>query len=541
MAALLALALAPLTLAGTVVADPCVVRVDLDAGDDAEATGALQDAIDAADSCSEEPEHVVEVSGDVILTEPVVHRYAVPVVVRGVGAERSVLSGGGTHRILLVIDDTEPGVADLTLEHVELRDGYADERTGSMLDIEGGAVWVEVGADMVLTVRDSILADNAAVPDDVSLSAGGAIAADAVVLEDVAVVGNTAEYGGALAVGTLEARRVTFEDNGSIAATVCAAGGVSVCAADATMTTLEGGAVRAGLTVTLENVTFHDNRARIGGAVWMDASEPITDEGVGVAAAERGMDATFVTFVGNAATDGSHVAGVDTDGLEPVDVVPATFRASLFLDAVVLLDDIIVADGPEGRACLGLDVADGGAAGSVTDGSDCPGTTIDGTASTLLDGPADHGAVGRTFLPAASVVSAPDADSRAAGGAAPSAGVSLIDAVDGSVGTWPEEDQRGEERPQGEGCEVGAVELAVEEDDLDDEDDDVRDDDAEGDGGGPVPSAVPSGPDAGGRSRTVLIVPMASIVALTMVGAMRGSARPRRMRMTLGDTSPRTP
>ncbi|MEY3020619.1 MAG: hypothetical protein RLZZ272_1603, partial [Actinomycetota bacterium] len=191
-AALVALALAPFTLAGGGMEPTCESSVDLGAfGTAAEATTALQAAVDAADLCMGLL-HVVEVTGDVTLTAPLVHRHAVPVVLRGVGSERSVLSGGTAHRILVVDPVGPSGAADLTLEHVELRDGRADEALGPSGYVDGGAVWAPEGAGIVVTVRDAILADN------VALEAGGAVAADAVVLEDVAVVDNTAELGGAL-------------------------------------------------------------------------------------------------------------------------------------------------------------------------------------------------------------------------------------------------------------------------------------------------------------------------------------------------------
>jgi hypothetical protein len=511
--AVLALVLAPLTLAGAMVT--CSASVDLtDFATDAEAAAALQDAIDLSDLCM--GEHVVEVDGDVTLTAPLVHRHAVPVVLRGVGEGRSVLSGGGASRILVVVPDGPSGAADLTLERVELRDGRADVELGPNDYVDGGAVWVPEGAGIVVTVRDAILADN------VALEAGGAIAADDVALEDVAVVGNTAALGGALSVATLVARRVTFEGNGRPLASISAA-----TVGATTVGTAEGGAVRAGLSVTLENVTFHANLAETGGAIWMDASAPVVDLGA-PSAVVRGIDATFVTFVGNAASTGAHVAGVDTDGGAPVERVPATFRATVLLDAGV------------GSGCDGLDVSLASSLGNVTNDAGCPGASVEGTAADLLEGPDDHGAVGRTFLPVAPDVApgvgADPVASASASASAPGAGaasadpasgaVALIDAVDCLVGSWPEEDQRGEERPQGEGCEVGAVEFVVEGGEVDEEEEKEREDDRSvrddrRDGESPVPVAVPSGegPVPGVARWAAVVGPVALVVLI---------ARPRR-------------
>jgi hypothetical protein len=112
--------------------------------------------------------------------------------------------------------------------------------------------------------------------------------------------------------------------------------------------------------------------------------------------------------------------------------------------------------------------------------------------------------------------------------------VALIDAVDCLVGAWPEEDQRGEERPQGEGCEVGAVELVVEggdaheeEEEMEEEKEDdrgVRDD--RRDGGTPVPVAVPSGEGpVPGVAVWVAVVGPVVLFALLLAALPRRRAR----------------
>jgi len=232
---------------------------------------------------------------------------------------------------------------------------------------------------------------------------GGAVFADVLRLIDAELRGNEAAAGGAVSTIDLHAVRTSFVEN--VAELRLGQGGA------------QGGAVYALGDVTLENVTFEENFAGDGGALWMDASF----RGSG------SLDATFVTFVRNGAT----VTGSDLHLGAGVAGLSVTLRGVVFGGVA---DGSVVACGgvyPYAEASrvavFGTDTSCGLGAGDVM------AKPTFGTVPFLT---------GTTALPA-SPANAP-----------------FIDAVACGSG-WPTVDQRGLSRPQGAArrCDAGSVEL----------------------------------------------------------------------------------
>ena len=228
---------------------------------------------------------------------------------------------------------------------------------------------------------------------------GGAILADAVELIDSELTDNTADVGGAVFATEVRAERTSFIDNRVLGAIA------------------QGGAIRATESVTLVNVTLTGNIAKEGGAVWLPAGEP--------------FDATFVTFRGNSATA--------VDG-------GADLHRGLAGGGAVSLRGVLfggVADGSAGASCGGV------ALPSVADGLVREGTfATDASCGevTVLDAVPSFATV--EFRPGMTDLPVPDGGPVAVGEVA-------------CDGGWPAVDQRGVARPQGDGCDAGAVERIV--------------------------------------------------------------------------------
>ena len=346
----------------------CVRSVDAVAhGVGAEA--ALISALDAAgsgvddDDCSD---WTVELTGTFVLTRHLLWNVAVPLTIVGPAGTtaRIEAAAGARHRLLTV--DTFPAVVAVTLERLVL--------TG------GNVAFAAVGDDE-----------------------GGAVLADDLRLVDVELIANAAVAGGAVSTVDLHAVRTSFVRN------------------EAEFGVGQGGAVLAVGDVVLENVTFSDNVADEGGAMFLDLS-----------AGGGTLTATFVTFLDNEAT----VAGsgaelhLDAAGAAP----PVTLRGVLFGGPGA---------GSNADACGGS--YDLGGAGSGLVWTDSFATDASCGAPKVSVLPAFDTVA---WLAGTSPLPRPGADS-------PS-----VDAVACGVG-WPTTDQRGLARPQGDRCDAGAVERVA--------------------------------------------------------------------------------
>ena len=271
--------------------------------------------------------------------------------------------------------------------------------THRMLTAEPAAPGDTVGK---VTIERLVLTGGAvqSVGDDL----GGAVLADVVELIDSELIGNSAVGGGAVAARDVRAVRTSFVENGAVTGAP------------------QGGAIHATEKVTLVNVTFVDNVAGEGGAVWLPASGQ--------------LDATFVTFVGNSVTTVG--AGADLHlGLTGSGTV--TLRGVLFAG---------VDDESDGPSCGGVALSATGMTlevDSVFEAVDDPADlSCDGVTPTI--GPLALTTV--PFLAGTTALPVPDGGPASIGQVACGAG-------------WPAVDQRGVARPQGDTCDAGAVEREV--------------------------------------------------------------------------------
>ncbi|MEZ5331044.1 MAG: right-handed parallel beta-helix repeat-containing protein [Thermoanaerobaculia bacterium] len=124
------------------------------------------------------------------------------------GAGVVTLSGGGNHRVLLVMNPFN-AVYTLTLQHLGIADGATPTGSGAGLYKPSGGPWQAVS----LVAVDCVFADNTAIAVEQD-GGGGAIYAvgmDEVVLQDCTLMGNRGSNGGALY--SLGSRVVTVVDS----------------------------------------------------------------------------------------------------------------------------------------------------------------------------------------------------------------------------------------------------------------------------------------------------------------------------------------
>ena len=233
---------------------------------------------------------------------------------------------------------------------------------------------------------------------------GGAILAEVLSLIDVELVGNSAVIAGAVSTVDLSATRTSFIGN------------------SADLVDGYGGAVYAFGEVSLTNVTFANNVAKLGGAISIDGRQ-----------GGASLTATNVTFRGNEADDATggahlHLAGNAAD-------LAVTLRGSLLGS---------VGPSSNGPSCAGSRFA---ATPAITSEASLAfetgcGVTVDAPVATLTYDTVPF-LTGTTDL------------------VLPSGAWAGLDAYscDPSNG-WPTTDQRGLARPQGPAslCDIGAVE-----------------------------------------------------------------------------------
>lgn len=323
----------------------------------------------AADRCGD---WTIELTGTFVLTQELVWATDLPLRLVGPASGTARLEATGSHRILRVATDSR-----VTLERLVL--------AGGDVSLAGAA---PVGADE-----------------------GGAVRARDLRLMDVELTGNAAVAGGAVSTIDLEAIRTTFVAN------------------QAEFVLGDGGAVLATGDVVLENVTFLQNLARSGGAMWLDLSE-------------GSLAATFVTFLDNASSDADGGADLHLLADFPSTTV-VTLRGVLFGG----VRGGAVPERSEGPSCtgdVGILVARAGFAWTDSFAVD---TSCGGPAGSIIARPTFATVAARTGMSALP---------------APIEGSETIDRVTCGAG-WPGTDQRGTSRPQGAArrCDAGAVERDV--------------------------------------------------------------------------------
>lgn len=320
---------------------------------------------------------------------------------------RSAAAGTAAFRIF----DVGPG-GSLTLNSVTLRNGLADD------GVNGGGAILSHGS---LTVTKSTFSGNSS-PAATGTSGGAINSAGPLTVSLSTFTGNTAQEGGAI-----------FNQSTTGAATVTD----STFAAN-TATIFGGGAlVTAQGTTNLTRDTFSRNNATGnpgGGAIDNDAILNVTDS----------------TFTGNAAgTNGGGAVqnfGTATISWSTLSGNSSPFGANLHnftTGASLTVRDSIVADGLGGGTnCSGSPaVVDGGY--NIDDGVSCGFSTASHSRNSANP---DLGALASNGGPTQTM--------------ALSAKSPAVDAVSVTVsGCAHSTDQRGESRPQGPACDIGAYEL----------------------------------------------------------------------------------
>jgi predicted outer membrane repeat protein len=354
----------------------------------------------------------------------------------------AVVVDGGGHSLTQTCPNRRvflsQGTGTLTIRNLTVSGGR------SPTDTDGGAL--NAAGDVV--VENATFTDNQAV--GVGSSGGAIYAAGDVTVVDSTFTHNTAgSNGGAIVLtGAVTVAGSTFTDNtatrgGALYVTGTAAITSSTFTRNRTSMTpfSGGGAIMAAGQIFVVDSTFTENESAPGGAIYASGPLTVTNSTVtgNVAQAGGGLrgsdDVTLVhaTVVGNT---GGNIQVANDGRLRPFGSVVASPNTGdncmLTGNAVVMSDGFNFADD---ASC------DLGAASDVEDGGDPE-----------LGALAANGGPTHTMLP--------------------EPGSPLVDAIpaascDPAVST----DQRGVTRPQGEGCDIGAVEAAgVPEDDPDDPD-----------------------------------------------------------------------
>ncbi|HMJ15798.1 MAG TPA: choice-of-anchor Q domain-containing protein, partial [Polyangiaceae bacterium] len=283
----------------------------------------------------------------------------------------------------------------------------------------GGAL----GASGVLTLRGSTIADNSAI------ACGGGVAADQLEISDTRVLGNLLR-GGAQTIFDLQALQPQVDK--------------------------PSGAGIFAKSVKGTRITVANNRIRLPSSVGRRGLLTVTNQGGGI----RADSATLVnaTVVGNAGSTGCSFANGDQIYYGPQGL--GVYAGTLSLEHTTLTDPIVAAHLQTHRSLV-----TGGfnanpcplAAGFVP----VPQGSVDASSYNFYDGenlsplgPGDRLVAGTPLL-----LGALAENGGAVPTAAPGAGSPLIDYI--PTANCPTlEDARGVVRPQGPGCDVGAVEAA---------------------------------------------------------------------------------
>jgi hypothetical protein len=198
-----------------------------------------------------------------------------------------------------------------------------------------------------------------------------------------------------------------------------------------------GGLMNTG-TVKVRNTTFSNNSADFGGGIYNNAGGTLT--------------VTNSTFSENSA---SIVGGGIANAVGPLTVTNSTFSGNSAAGAgggifnnnggTLTVTNTIVANSTSGGNCLG-DITDGGY--NIDDGTSCgfsaANNSMPSTEPLLAAGLANNGGPTKT-------IALRDA----------SPAINAIPQGTNGCGTEVTTDQRGVERPQGKGCEIGAFEKMV--------------------------------------------------------------------------------
>jgi len=435
-------AAALLALAGGARADICRVKTDGDAAAsgidwDAQAT-TLRAAIGNA-SCTEiwvkrgiyapSSEYVIDrnlvLRGDFAGTETSADDRALPL-----NPGNTTLDGDGATR-LLYIDGTSTAINSSTLiEGFTLTGGNGAGAVGG--GVVGGAVYCRAdnGHECSPGFSHVVFSANGVVNLSVGTSGGavhnyaGAGSTSSPSFSDVTFDGNSAKWGGAVENHAIEGvsspsfRNVTFLRNhasygGAVANQVSA--GVS--------------------SPSFDNVTFSGNSATVdGGAVYSDSAAPSAE-----ASAASSPVFTHVTFWGNHADSfGGAIANFSssTNGIAR----PVLRNTILWGNTAATGAQVYNEGGASAGAVLTTSILQdtGGCPSSA--GFSCDAfTTASGSADPLLGALQDNGGSTFTHLPGAGSPALNQADTTFC------------------LAT----DQRGVPRPQGAGCDIGAVEVRV--------------------------------------------------------------------------------
>lgn len=331
------------------------------------------------------------------------------IVIQGNGATIRRDTDGPRFRLLWIESDIEVGIYDLTLQN-----GHAVDAAG--IDGSGGGIYNT--GDLYLE-NVSLFANDAASPgqgDANPANGGGLLNVGTAALQGCRVAFNRAADGSAVWSNDQVSLTDTwvFDNDGRYAILVTGSGGLLISQGSTISRNEDAGVkVTGGASARLSNSTLSGNGPIEGAGTLI---------GAGIMA-EATVSLEHVTVTENVGSDGGGV------------------WASAFLGQLTLANTLIAGNvAANGSDCLGPVVSQGG--NLLRDGAGCTGIT-DGVggdqvgADPLLGALADNGGPTQTHLL--------------------SAGSPAIDAALGGACTAA--DQRGIVRPQGPGCDVGAVEV----------------------------------------------------------------------------------
>jgi hypothetical protein len=322
---------------------------------------------------------------------------------------------------------------NLSLDRVTITGG-----TGGAVGVGGGAVWTAGN----LVVTNSTITDNdtAGTGGD----GGGVLAENNLSITNSTISGNTAtdEAGGASAGANATVTNSTFTGNiaGSNGGGMNVSGNVSVTASTISGNTVgpsvhRGGGIAAGGNVTLTRSTLSGNTVDGGSGGGIGSSSAVTATnstisgntaavGAGGIGASEDVTLVYATVVGNSSTDGANIGS----------------EAGL-----VSFGSVVALSQGGGAACTIL----GSATSNGFNFSDDASCGFTGIGDRQNAGAPGLGALGNNGGPTQTRL--------------PEPGSPLIDAIgvancnfDGIT-----TDQRGVSRPQGPGCDIGAVEVQV--------------------------------------------------------------------------------